>query len=82
MELFESGLKNWVSIRQTGLYLSNESAGEEPIIFHQPPNNVLEWSASIESGILHGEKRAFSNVIRIHIGKTFVVQINKKRRRI
>ena len=49
--VFESGLKYWVSIRQTGQYPSAEGAGEEPIIFHQPANNVLEWSTSIESGI-------------------------------
>ena len=51
LAVFESGLKHWVSIRQTGQHPSNESAGEEPIIFHQPPNNVLEWSTSVESGI-------------------------------
>ena len=49
--LFDSGLKHWVSIRQTGQHPSAEGAGEEPIIFHQPANNVLEWSTSIESGI-------------------------------
>ena len=49
--LFDSGLKYWVSIRQTGQHPSAEGAGEEPIIFHQPVNNVLEWSTSIESGI-------------------------------
>ena len=49
--VFESGLKHWVSIRQTGQYPTNDGAGEEPIIFHQPPNTVLEWSTSIESGI-------------------------------
>lgn len=51
LAVYESGLKYWVSIRQTGQHPSNEGAGEEPIIFHQPPNNVLEWSTSIESGI-------------------------------
>lgn len=50
-QLFDSGLKYWVSIRQTGQHPSAEGAGEEPIIFHQPVNNVLEWSTSIESGI-------------------------------
>ena len=50
-EVFASGLKYWVSIRQTGQHPSAEGAGEEPIIFHQPVNNVLEWSTSIESGI-------------------------------
>jgi 2,4-dienoyl-CoA reductase-like NADH-dependent reductase (Old Yellow Enzyme family)/thioredoxin reductase len=51
MALFDSGLKHWVSIRQTGQHPSNENAKDEPIVFHQPPNNVLEWSTSIESGI-------------------------------
>jgi len=49
--LFDSGLKHWVSIRQTGQHPSAESASNEPIMFHQPPNNVLEWSTQIESGI-------------------------------
>ena len=49
--VFDSGLKYWVSIRQTGQHPSAEGAGEEPIIFHQPANNVLEWSTSIDSGI-------------------------------
>jgi len=51
MAVYESGLKYWVSIRQTGQHPSAEGAGQEPIIFHQPANNVLEWSTSIESGI-------------------------------
>lgn len=51
MAVYESGLKHWVSIRQTGQHPSTEGGGEEPIIFHQPVNNVLEWSTSIESGI-------------------------------
>lgn len=51
LAVFESGLKHWVSIRQSGMHPCAEDAGEHPIIFHQPPNNVLEWSTSIESGI-------------------------------
>lgn len=51
LAVFDSGLKHWVSIRQTGQHPVAEGAGEQPIIFHQPPNNVLEWSTSIESGI-------------------------------
>ncbi|MDR1573849.1 MAG: FAD-dependent oxidoreductase, partial [Clostridiales Family XIII bacterium] len=51
LALYESGLKRWVSIRQTGQHPSNEAASEEPIITHQNANNVLEWSTSIESGI-------------------------------
>lgn len=49
--LFDSGLKYWVSIRQTGQYPSAEGAGEEPIIFHEPVNSVLEWSTALDSGI-------------------------------
>ncbi|MDE6828959.1 MAG: FAD-dependent oxidoreductase, partial [Lachnospiraceae bacterium] len=51
MAVFDSGLKHWVSIRQTGQHPSNEAAGSLPIITHQAPNNVLEWATSIESGI-------------------------------
>lgn len=51
LAVYDSGLKHWVSIRQTGQHPSVEGAGNEPIIWHQAPNNVLEWSTSIESGI-------------------------------
>lgn len=51
MTLFDCGLKHWVAIRQTGQHPSAKEAGELPIVTHQPPNNVLEWSTSIESGI-------------------------------
>lgn len=51
MAVFDSGLKHWVSIRQTGQHPSNSAAGNLPIITHQSPNNVLEWATSIESGI-------------------------------
>lgn len=50
MAVFESGLKHWVSIRQTGQFPCNEATVGQPIIFHQPVNNVLEWCASQESG--------------------------------
>lgn len=51
-EVIESGLKYWVSVRQTGIMPPKQSAGQEPIIFHQPPRNVLEWCTATESGIL------------------------------
>lgn len=51
LSVFDSGLKHWVSIRQTGQYPPDQGAGEEPIQHHQNPNNVLEWSTAIESGI-------------------------------
>lgn len=50
--VFESGLKKWVSLRQTGLLPVKRSAGDEPIIFHQNLNNVLEWVTAYESGTL------------------------------
>lgn len=49
--VYDSGLKHWVSIRQTGQHPPAQSAGQEPIIFHQPVNNVLEWSTAVESGV-------------------------------
>lgn len=51
MLTYDSGLKYWVSIRQTGQHPCNDNTVGEPIFFHQDPNNVLEWSTSIESGI-------------------------------
>ncbi|MDO5100911.1 MAG: FAD-dependent oxidoreductase [Eubacteriales bacterium] len=65
MAVFDSGLKHWVSIRQTGQHPSTEGAGEEPIIFHQPANNVLEWSTSIESGI------CMANICESWVPETF-----------
>lgn len=50
--VIDSGLKHWVSLRQTGIMPPKESAAQEPIIFHQPPANVLEWVTNMESGIL------------------------------
>ena len=50
--VIESGLKHWVSLRQTGIMPPKESAAQEPIIFHQPAANVLEWVTNMESGIM------------------------------
>lgn len=50
--VFESGLKKWVSLRQTGLLPVKRSASDEPIIFHQNLNNVLEWVTASDSGTL------------------------------
>jgi len=51
MLTYECGLKYWAAIRQTGQHPCNDNTVGEPIVFHQAPNNVLEWSTSIESGI-------------------------------
>lgn len=50
--VIESGLKYWVSLRQTGIMPPKEASGREPIIFHQPIRNVLEWCTAIEAGIM------------------------------
>ena len=48
--VFESGLKKWVSLRQSGIlpFVRDPS----PIIFHTPLNNPLEWTTARESGLL------------------------------
>lgn len=50
--VIESGLKYWVSLRQTGIMPPKQESGQEPIGMHQPLINQLEWVTSIESGIL------------------------------
>ncbi len=47
----ESGLKKWVSIRQTGmLYPALLNKANDPITYHVPLNGVLEWSTVEDSG--------------------------------
>lgn len=47
----ESGLKKWVSIRQSGmLYPELLTKANDPITFHVPFNGVLEWSTVEDSG--------------------------------
>jgi nucleoside-diphosphate-sugar epimerase len=53
-EVIESGLKHWVSLRQTGiahpdLFTQNTA---DPIAFHVPLNGVLEWVTARDSGRL------------------------------
>jgi len=50
--VIESGLKKWVSLRQTGMLPINKAGLRDPIVFHQNLNNVLEWVTSEESGKL------------------------------
>lgn len=50
--VIESGLKKWVVLRQSGMLPVNEIAQNDPIVFHQNLNNVLEWSTAEESGRL------------------------------
>ncbi len=52
--VISSGLPYWVSLRQTGMLHHDLLRSFDPIIFHQPLNNHLEWSNAQDSGrILH-----------------------------
>jgi len=49
----ESGLKYWVSLRQSGiLYPELVKKGMNPIMFHVPLKGVLEWATIEDSGRL------------------------------
>lgn len=51
--LAESGLKKWVSLRQTGImYPGILTKASDPISFHVPQRSVLEWITAEESGRL------------------------------
>lgn len=50
--IVESGLKYWVSLRQTGILYPGIIDIREGIIFHQPLNNVLEWITEKDSARL------------------------------
>ena len=48
----ESGLKYWVSLRQTGILYPEILKNMDPIMFHVPINGVLEWATVEDSGRL------------------------------
>lgn len=49
----ESGLRYWVSLRQTGILCPELLLkGSDPITFHVPLNGVLEWATAEDSGRL------------------------------
>lgn len=51
--LAESGLRRWVSLRQTGILCPEILfKGSDPISFHVPLRGVLEWTTAEESGRL------------------------------
>ncbi len=51
-EVIESGLKQWVSLRQTGILHAGLQKQMDPIIYHQPFNGVFEWISAEDSGRL------------------------------
>lgn len=48
----ESGLKHWVSLRQSGILYANILKNMDPIMFHVPINGVLEWATVEDSATL------------------------------
>ena len=50
--VIESGLKYWVSVRQTGIIHENILKMNDGIGYHQPLNNHLEWVTAHDSGKL------------------------------
>ncbi len=51
-EVIESGLKYWVSMRQTGIAHAGLLTMKDPIMFHPPWNGVLEWVTVRDAGRL------------------------------
>lgn len=50
--VIESGLKYWVSLRQTGILAEKMVKHSDPIMFHNCLDNVLEFVSDLDSGIL------------------------------
>lgn len=50
--LAESGLRYWVSLRQTGILYPDILKNMDPIMYHVPINGVLEWATLEDSGRL------------------------------
>ena len=48
----ESGLRYWVSLRQSGILYPDLMKKMDPIMFHVPMNGVLEWATVEDSGRL------------------------------
>jgi len=61
----QSGLKRWVSLRQTGIAHSNMWKIFDPIIFHNPWNGVFEWVTVGDSG------RLAANVCEDNVPESF-----------
>lgn len=51
-EVIESGLKHWVSLRQTGIAHPGIVGLMDPIMFHNPLNAALEWITVGDAGRL------------------------------
>lgn len=61
----ESGLKYWVSLRQSGILYPDILKNMEPIMYHVPMNGVLEWATVEDSG------RLMANICSMNLPETF-----------
>ena len=61
----ESGLKHWVSLRQTGILSPNIFNNIDPIMFHVVLRGVLEWATVEDSATL------MSNICRDDVPESF-----------
>lgn len=50
--IVESGIKNWVCMRQSGILYPSILKNMDPIMYHVPINGVLEWCTVEDSGRL------------------------------
>ncbi len=50
--IIESGVKYWVSLRQTGVLYFDILKALDPIMFHEPLNGVFEWVTVKDSGVM------------------------------
>lgn len=61
----ESGIKNWVSLRQSGILHPGILSHYDPIMFHVPLRGVLEWATVEDSG------RLLANVVEDSVPAEF-----------
>ncbi len=61
----ESGLRYWVSLRQSGILYPAILKNMDPIMFHVPVNGVLEWATVEDSG------RLLANLCEPDVPETF-----------
>ncbi len=63
--VIDSGIKNWVSLRQTGIARMATTEPIDPITFHTTLDGVLEWITPRDSG------RLLANICEDHVPADF-----------
>ena len=61
----DSGIKSWVSLRQTGILYPGIFKQLNPVVFHVPVQGVLEWATIEDSG------RVLANVVEDWVPEEF-----------